>query len=246
MSRRRKVHPSKAGRGAPARTVARPSRWRLLVRRTLRLAGVAALAGGAFLAFAEWRVARAAEGRVYDSTEGVPVHDVALVFGTTHRWHGQLNPFYEARLDAAAELFRRQRVRGLLVSGDNEHRSYNEPVAMRNDLAARGVPAEFITCDFAGLRTLDSVQRAQRVFGQSRVVFVSQRFHLERALYLAQASGLEAVGFVAAEAPPRWAWRVRAREVLARGMAVLDVWLGRGPRFLGPSEPVALAPVPPL
>ena len=93
---------------------------------------------------------------------------------------------------------------------------------MRNDLAARGVPAEFITCDFAGLRTLDSVQRAQRVFGQRRVVFVSQRFHLERALYLAQASGLDAVGFVAAEAPPRWAWRVRAREVLAQKTPQMD------------------------
>lgn len=203
---------------------------------------MAALVGGAFLAFAEWRVAQAAEGRVYESPDAVPACDVALVFGTTHRWHGERNPFYEARLDAAAELFRQGRVRGLLVSGDNERRSYNEPVAMRNDLVARGVPAQFITCDFAGLRTLDSVQRAQRVFGQSHIVYVSQRFHVERALYLARASGIDAVGFVAAEAPPRWAWRVRAREVLARGMAVLDVWLGREPRFLGPSEPVALAP----
>jgi len=229
--------------GAPE-TATTSAWWR---RRGRRLGRWLLLLGGgvaAFLVFAEWRVARAAAGRVYDSAATVPAHDVALVLGTTHRWHGQINPFYEARMDAAAELFQRHKVRGLLVSGDNAHRSYNEPEAMRRDLAARGVPAEFITCDFAGLRTLDSVYRARQVFGQTQVVLVSQRFHVERALYLAQAAGLDAVGFVAAEAPPHWAWRVRAREVLARGMAVLDVWLGRGPRHLGPPEKLALTAPP--
>jgi len=115
---------------------------------------------------------------------------------------------------------------------------------MRNDLITRGIPSQYITCDFAGLRTLDSIQRAGCVFGQTRIVVVSQSFHLERALYIAQAEGLDAVGFVAADAPLRWWLRARVREILARDVAVLDRLIGREPRHLGQREFVSLAPTP--
>ena len=151
-----------------------------------------------------------------------------------------MNYFYAARLDVAAELFRLCKVRGIVVSGDNSSSDYSEPDDMKADLVARGVPGRFITCDYAGLRTLDSVQRVSRVFGQRRVIIVSQRAHVERAIYLARADGLDAVGCTAAEAPRWWQFRQRLREVLARGAAVADVACGRGPRYLGPREPVAL------
>jgi SanA protein len=95
--------------------------------------------------------------------------------------------------------------------------------------------------DFAGIRTLDSVVRAKSVFQQSRVIVVSQRFHAQRALFLAQHVGLMAEAYVAEEPPMNWRIRVRAREVFARALACLDVWvLHRQPHFLGPAEPVRL------
>lgn len=197
----------------------------------------------AFSIYAECRISLSANGKMFDTCAAIPAQDVALVLGTSRQIRGKPNPFYEARLDAAAELFRGNKVRAIIVSGDNSRADYNEPRDMKNDLVARGIPANLITCDFAGLRTLDSVQRVVRVFGQSRVVLVSQRFHLQRALFLADHAGLSAVGLVADEVPSTW-WRLRARlrEILARDAAIVDVVFGRSPRHLGPTETVSFAP----
>jgi SanA protein len=207
-----------------------------------RLFWGALLGSAIFLAGADWAVRRAAAGRVYDCADGMPPADVALVLGSSRTLaDGRANWFYTARLDVAAELFRLGKVRGLIVSGDNSRSDYSEPDDMKTDLVARGVPERFITCDYAGLRTLDSVQRISRVFGQRRVIVVSQREHVERAIFLAQADGIEMTGCVAASAPRWWQVRQRLREVLARGAAVLDVALGRGPKYLGTRETVPLA-----
>lgn len=211
--------------------------------RTLRrLACGGALALALFLGGAEWTVQHAAAGRVYAGIDGLPPADVALVLGTAKMLaDGRSNAFYTARIALAAELFRTGKVRGLIVSGDNSRNDYDEPSTMKDDLVACGVPERFITCDYAGFSTLDSVRRVSRVSGQRRVVVVSQRFHAERALYLARRDGLEAHGCAAADAACWWQVRVRLREVLARGKAVLDVALRREATFLGPREPVRLA-----
>ena len=207
-----------------------------------RLAWYSLFAIAAFLVGAEWTVHRAAAGRIGATPDAMPTADVALVLGTARlTGSGRVNSFYAPRLDVAAELFRLGKVRGIIVSGDNSRADYSEPDDMKADLVRRGVPARFVTCDYAGFSTLDSLRRVSRVFGQSRVIVVSQRFHLERALYLARADGLAVTGCAAAEAPLGWRLRVRLREVLARGKAVLDVAFGRGPKFLGPREQVMLA-----
>ncbi|MCK6478993.1 MAG: YdcF family protein [Planctomycetes bacterium] len=212
--------------------------------RRRRIAVAAAIAFGsaaALLLAADRVVAAAGRGRIAEDPTAVAPADVALVLGTGPLHRGAPNPFFEARLDAAAALFRAGTVRGILVSGDHGRIGYDEPTAMRDGLVARGVPAACITRDFAGFSTLDSVLRAGPVFGLRRVVIVSQRFHLERALYLARSAGLDARGIAAADAPAPWQARVRAREALARAKAVAEVALGTGPRFLGPRETVALA-----
>ena len=131
------------------------------------------------------------------------------------------------------------KVDGILVSGDNGREDYNEPAQMKEDLVALGVPADYITADYAGFRTLDSIYRAEEVFGLHAYTVVSQPFHLERALYLAGQRGQDVIGYAAYGPAGYWGRRVRAREVLARALAVLDVEvLGREPRFLG--EPVTV------
>ncbi len=182
---------------------------------------------------------------VADDVKQVEAKPVALLLGTARRtMAGRPNQFYQARIEAAAELFHSGKVQAILVSGDNATRWYNEPIAMQEDLISAGVPAEFITLDYAGFRTLDSVIRAKEVFGQEHVIVVSQRFHAERAIFLARHFGLDASGLAAADPEHPGVMRVRAREVLARVAAVLDVIIGRAPKFLGEPETVRLRALP--
>ena len=181
-------------------------------------------------------VVQAAAGRLYDTPSDVPIHDVAVVLGTSPKVAGgRPNLLYEARIDAAAQLYTAGRVKCLLVSGDNGDRRYNEPTRMRADLIRRGIPAKDVVCDYAGFRTLDSIVRAQKVFGQDSFVIVSQPFHNERAVYIARQRGINAIAYNAVQAPLGIGLWVRER--FARFTAILDMNVfNRQPRFLGKRE----------
>ena len=203
---------------------------------------VLAVAGLGFVFGCEWWVGRSAEGRCFDAVEGVPEAPVAVVLGTSARLaDGRANLFFLPRMEAAAALFKARKVKALIVSGDNGTQGYDEPTDMKRVLMQMGVPAEKVVCDYAGFRTLDSVVRAKEVFGQQRMIFVSQRFHNARAIYLAQAFGIEAYGMDAKDVPVALSVKTFLREKLACVKAVLDVnVLGTQPRFLGEKESVPL------
>lgn len=167
---------------------------------------------------------------------------MALVLGTSKTTRrGYPNLHFSRRIHAAVELYRAGRVQHLLVSGDNHIASYDEPTDMMNALVAAGVPAEAITRDYAGFRTLDSVVRANTVFGLKRFTLVTEEFHCPRALWIAKAHGLEAVAFAAPDLSARWSWRVKVRESLARVLCGLDLHvLNRAPKFPGPPEPIVI------
>lgn len=183
----------------------------------------------------EWRIESVARQRCLDAVEGVPEAPVAVVLGAAPRLaDGRVNLFFRPRLEAAARLFKAGKVKALIVSGDNGSKNYDEPTEMKRVLIELGVPEGKIVCDFAGFRTLDSMVRAKEVFGQSRFIVVSQRFHNERAVYLARASGIEAWGLNAKDVPVALSLKTFLREKLACVKAVLDVnVLHTQPRFLG-------------
>ncbi|MEM7163821.1 MAG: ElyC/SanA/YdcF family protein [Planctomycetota bacterium] len=216
-------------------------RWPRL-RRVLICAAILSFVAALALVLIDHNVTRAAHERIHTEVSSVPERSVGVVLGTTkHLRSGKLNVYYRERVRTAAELFHAGKVRGLLVSGDNSRVEYNEPEDMRQDLIKAGVPEDCITLDYAGFRTLDSVVRAREVFGQNGFVVVTQKFHAERAVYLAQSHGIDAVGCVATDAIGIYRVRVRLREVLARAKAWLDVnVLGTRPKFLGPKEQVSL------
>lgn len=146
-----------------------------------------------------------------------------LLLGTSKFYSGGINPFYEARIEAAADLYHAGHVDKLLASGDNSTPFYNEPEMMFDDLVALGVPESAIVQDGGGVRTLTSVRRLSTEYDQAEVIIISQRFHVERALYQAHAAGIDAQGFAAQDAPRSWHIRVRLREVLARVSAMIDI-----------------------
>lgn len=202
----------------------------------LVLVGVVFLAG--IYAWVEWSVAN----RIYQDVQTVPAEEVALVLGTTpYVASGQQNLFFDARIDAAAELYHTGKVRHLLLSGDNRHHTYNEPKAMQKALLEKGVPATAMTLDYAGFRTLDSIVRTRSVFGLSRVMVITQNFHNRRALFIARQKDIEAIGFNASDVSLNYGRQIYMREFLARVKAVLDIFVLRTkPHFDGPPEPIQL------
>lgn len=184
---------------------------------------------------------KAGEDALFENAAEVPATRAALVFGCNRLVSGRPNLYFKYRIEAAAALWNGGKVQCFIVSGDNHIESYNEPEDMKAALVEAGVPAEKIVCDYAGLRTLDSVVRAKEIFGLSEVVFVSQKFHNERAAYLAESIGLKAWGLNAQGVSGAGAVRTDNREKLARVKMWLDVnILGTEPKFLGEKEDLPL------
>ncbi len=209
-------------------------------RSFLRLSLLALIGAAAFLLCCNLFVAHRSEGRIYTQLNALPDRHIGLVLGTSPRGaDGRPNLHFESRMDAAAQLFHARKVRHLLVSGDNRLITYNEPTAMKAALIQRGVPAGAITCDFAGLRTLDSIVRADRIFGAREITVITQGYHQARALAIAHHHGMDAIGFASGDIPRRHSIRTELREVLARAATIIDLYiLHRGPKFLGPAEPI--------
>ena len=161
----------------------------------------------------------------------LPAIDVALVLGAAPIGpEGGPNRYFEYRLDTAAELWRSGKVRFLLVSGNGQQPDYDEPSAMRAGLAKRGVPTQAIYRDPGGVRTLESVLRARDVYGQTRLVVVSQRFHLARAIFLARRSGIEAWGLEARDVDRAYSIFTELRRYPSALRAFGDVWFDTVPR----------------
>ena len=181
-----------------------------------------------------------ADDYVYDFKKDIPKNSIGLVLGTSkYAYNRGLNPYFKHRMVAATRLYHAGKVKHLVVSGDNHKHGYNEPQQMKDYLISLGVKAEHITMDYAGFRTLDSMVRIKEIFGQTSVTVISQKFHNERAIYLARKNGIKAVGYNAKT--PWFSRRMRLREYLAKFKAVLDInLLKTKPKFLGKKIEIAL------
>jgi SanA protein len=180
-------------------------------------------------------IGRAARNKTYTDASSIPHCHVGLVLGCPKKvFGGWSNPFFENRIAAAANLYLHNKVDYLVVSGDNHVQSYDEPTDMKNSLIEKGVPADRIYLDYAGFRTLDSIVRVKEIFGQDSVTIVSQNSHNQRAIFLADHHGVDAIAFDAPDVAPQYAAKTEFREQFAKAKAILDVYLfHKQPHFLG-------------
>lgn len=207
------------------------ARWLRRAFLTLLLTGFLALA---LIAYANFVAIWASRGRLFDDVASLPQTRVGLVLGTTARVNGHENPFFRYRIEAAEKVWKAGKIQLLIVSGDNLRANYNEPEKMKQALVERGIPASRIISDPRGLRTLDSIVRAQEVYGLNRILVISQRFQNQRAIYLAQAHGIDARGFNAQDVKPTTGLKTSIREIGARVKMWLDVhFLNTRPSHLG-------------
>jgi SanA protein len=201
--------------------------------------GLAAVVTTIFVAGANAYVLYVGRRGTYTRVEDVPPRAVAIVLGALVFRDGTPSPVLEDRLATALDLYRLGKVQRILVTGDNGSRHYDEVTVMRRWLLARGVDPAHVQRDHAGFRTLDSMARAAQVFRVRHAVLCTQRFHLARAMFLARRYGLDVVGVEADRRPYAKARHDALREVLARAVAVSDVFITRRkPRFLGEEIPL--------
>ena len=175
------------------------------------------------------------QDRLYSDINAIPEKNVALLLGTSkYLRRGRINRYFKYRIDAAVQLYKAGKVKHILASGDNRTKYHNEPMDMKKSLMARGVPQSAITLDYAGFRTLDSIVRCQKIFSQHDIIVVSQAFHNQRALFISEFYGIQAIGFNAKDVPFSNDIKTPIREYFARFKAILDLYiLKTPPKFLG-------------
>lgn len=183
-------------------------------------------------------VVKSTEKNVFSNYEQIPGNKVALVLGTSNKLtNGSPNPFFNNRIATAATLYKEGKVTHFIVSGDNRTIYYNEPLEMQKALVRWGVPDSVITLDYAGLRTLDSIVRCKEIFGQDKIIIITQPFHCYRALFISRYYNMDAIAIFAQEPSEETSFNVYLREYFARTKAVLDLYLLKtAPRHLGEKE----------
>lgn len=151
------------------------------------------------------------------------------------QWHAFAG--LEERADAAAALYESGVVGKILVSGDDGTLQYDEVYPIGKYLEVKGIPRRDIFLDYAGFDTYSSMYRARAVFDVSSMVITTQRFHLPRALFLARAFGISAVG-LDSSLPGEKYFDNSLREIPASVKALLDVLIARVPKYLGQQYPI--------
>jgi len=205
-----------------------------ILKNLLKIFLLLIVAGFLFIVFANYSIKKDSDSFISYSVSDLPKVKTAVVLGTNKSLsNGNPNLYFKYRIDAATELYKSGKIESIIVSGDNSVKGYNEPEQMKLDLIANGIPADKIYEDFAGFRTLDSVVRAKEIFGQNKVIFISQKFHNERAVFLAQKFGIEAFGYNAKDVNKYAGLKTNLREYLAKAKAYLDIWFNVEPKFGG-------------
>ncbi len=174
------------------------------------------------------------QSQLYTDIAQLPKNKVGLLLGTAKymdKARKIVNMYYQNRIDAAVALYMAGKIDYIIVSGDNGTTYYNEPALMKADLIARGVPAARIFMDNAGFRTLDSILRCRDIFGQVKFTIISQEFHNQRALYIANHKQIQAIAYNAEDGDMYW--EVALREKLARVKVGLDLMFNKQPKFMG-------------
>ena len=161
-----------------------------------------------------------------------------LVLGCAVWADNEPSPMLKDRLDTALAVYKIGVAPKLLLSGDNSIVEYSEPDCMLKYTLAQGVPPEDIFLDFAGFSTYESVYRSHAVFMADRMIVVTQKYHLFRALKACEALGIEAKGVASNQQKYAGRYYREAREVLARDKDLFKGIIKAKPTYLGDEIPV--------
>lgn len=175
---------------------------------------------------------------IFSDISKIPSAYTALIPGSLVYGDSSLSLIVRDRVDKAIELYKAGKIKRFLVSGDHGTKKYDEVNCMKKYLKEQGVPEADIFLDHAGFDTYSSIVRAQKVFGVKDMIIISQNYHLDRALYIANKKGLTAYGFIADKRKYPGMGSFKLREYLANVKAFFYVLFNLSPHFLGPEIPI--------
>jgi len=199
------------------------------------LLGIAAVAG-----INLW-VTGSVQKNILTEDEAAVLQDVdcIVVFGCQVHSDGTPSHMLEDRLKRAVSLHKLGAAPKLLMSGDHGTPEYDEVDAMKRYAVEAGIPSADVFMDHAGFSTYETVYRAKEIFGAKKIILVTQRYHLYRAMYIARAMDLEVYGVAADYRQYSGQLARDIREVLARvkdfGMTIFRP----KPTYLGEMIPIS-------
>ena len=164
--------------------------------------------------------------------------DCILVLGAGI-WGDKPSPMLEDRLLQGITLYNNQTSSKIIMSGDHGKEEYDEVNVMKDFAIEKGVKSEDIFMDHAGFSTYDSVYRAKEIFKAQKIIIVTQKYHLHRALYVAEKLGIEAYGVASDPRDYRGQVVRELREVLARDKDFFKCIIKPEPTYLGDTIPVS-------
>ena len=173
-----------------------------------------------------------------ENASSVSDADCILVLGAGIRTDGSPSPMLQDRLNTGIELYQNGAAPKLLMSGDHGRKKYNEVQTMKDIALDQGVPSEYVFMDHAGFSTYDSLYRARDVFQARKVIIVTQKYHLYRALYIARSLGLDTWGVSADTRRYRGQSQRDFREILARDKDFFVSVFKPLPKYLGDTIPI--------
>lgn len=175
------------------------------------------------------------------SAENVPgsdEYDCILILGCGVKKDGTPSDMLADRLDEGIKLYEKGVAGKLLMSGDHGRKDYDEVNVMKKYAESKGVPPEDIFMDHAGFSTYESIYRAKAIFEAENIVVVTQKYHIYRALYIANSFGINAVGVNADPRSYRGHQYNELREMAARAKDFVICRIKPEPTYLGDVIPV--------
>ena len=140
-------------------------------------------------------VKNSVKDKIISAEEAVNLNaDCILVLGAGVRADGSPSPMLEDRLLQGIALYKMKASNKLLMSGDNTRKGYDEVNTMKQYALDKGIESEDVFMDHAGISTYDSIYRAKEIFQADKIIIVTQKYHLYRALYISDSLGLDAYG----------------------------------------------------
>ena len=177
--------------------------------------------------------------RIVDSDKAKEMEaDCILILGAGVWDDDQPSHMLADRLDEGIALYKAGVAPKILMSGDHGRVDYDEVNVMKDYAIERGVPAQDIFMDHAGFSTYESVYRADYIFQVEKMVVVTQKYHMYRALHICDRLGIEACGV---NSNPREYAGQRARdirEVVARVKDAFTCIYKPEPTYLGEVIPI--------
>jgi SanA protein len=210
-----------------------------LFRFLIKTAVIAALAAAVLLAATNIWVCSVGGGRIVPEASAKQA-DAIIVLGALVWDDGQPSSMLQDRLDTAYALYKAGKAPKILVSGDHSREEYDEVNGMRRYLEDKGVPTEAIFMDHAGFDTYSTMYRARGVFVVKTAIVVTQKYHLYRALFLADSMGIDAQGVDCERYKSKYQLYYDAREIAARAKDFFTALVFKPqPKYLGDEMPIS-------